>query len=220
MSKIWFIRHGESVSNANLPTSDPALSELTARGHKEAAFVAQAFRQAPDLIVASPYLRAQQTAVPTQNRFPTVLVEEWPVYEFTYIHPEKYNGTTGSQRAPFAHAYWERNDPFEKEAGEGESFAELMERIKWTKDTLHTQSAEFIAVFSHGLFLRALLWSILSGHHEATSQSMQQFYNFIRGLWLPNCAIFEGVFKTNGRVSVTGFDTSHIPVDAFPNENL
>ena len=121
MTKFWFIRHGESVSNANLPTKDPALSELTPRGHQEAEYVAQAFNEAPDLIVVSSFLRARQTAVPTQKRFPLVPVVEWPVHEFVYLHPERYNGTTGSERAPFAQAYWERNDPFENEYGGGES---------------------------------------------------------------------------------------------------
>ncbi len=218
MPKAWFIRHGESVSNADLQTKHPATSALTTRGHKEAALVAQAFREAPDLIVVSSFVRAQETAVPTQNRFPQVPVETWPVYEFTYLHPERYNGTTGSQRQPFAHAYWERNDPFEKESGEGESFAELLARVEETKRCLQIHPVKFIAIFSHGLFLRALLWAELTGVQTATPETMRRYLNFVRGVWLVNGAIFTGVFGEDGRVSFTGFDTAHIPPGAFANE--
>ena len=215
MTKFWFIRHGESVSNANLPTTDPALSELTARGHKEADFVAQAFTEAPDLIVVSSFLRTLETAVPTQKRFPHVPTTEWPVHEFVYLDPQRYNGTTGSDRAPFAHAYWQRNDPLENENGGGESFSQLMKRVIETKSYLENCDENFVAIFSHGLFLRALVWSLLSGIENATPESMSRYYRFIRGLWLKNGAIFEGLFLDNGRFYISGFDSSHIPVTAF-----
>ena len=215
MSKVWFIRHGESVSNADLPTRHPALSELTPRGHREAEYVAQAFSQEPDLIVVSPYVRARETAVPTQKRFPKTPVVEWPVHEFTYLHPEKYNGTIGSERAPAARAYWQRNDPFEHEDGEGESFADLLARINVTKENLAAHPAEFVALFSHGLFLRAFIWSLLTGIREATPAAMRSYHQFVKGIWMENGAIFEGRFNDNGRISITGFDTSHIPPNAF-----
>lgn len=69
MSQVWLIRHGESVSNADLPTGDPAESALTEKGFRQAELIAAAFVGQPDLIVISPYLRARQTAVPTRSRF-------------------------------------------------------------------------------------------------------------------------------------------------------
>ena len=210
MSKVWLIRHGESVSNANLPTAHPADSALTPRGEEEARLIPPAFQQAPDLIVLSPYLRARQTAVPTQAKFPTVAVEEWPVYEFTYLHPERYQGTTGSERGPFAQAYWKRNDPFEKEQGEGESFAELLLRVQDLLQRLTENSAEFIAVFSHGLFLRAVLWHLITGINEPTKDAMWRYQQFVWGVWMPNCSILELVISANHPIMFSGFLTDHL----------
>lgn len=197
------------MSNANLPTKHPELSELTARGQQEANQIADAFSQAPDLIVVSPYLRAQQTAVPTRTRFPHTPVAEWPVYEFTYLHPERYNGTTGSQRTPHSHAYWQRNDPHEKEGGQGESFAQLLERVQQTINLAQQQTADFIAVFSHGLFLRALLFVLLSPETSPTAETMSRYRHFVQGLPMGNGAILEVTWAANGRVYLSGLQNSH-----------
>lgn len=209
--EVWFIRHGESVSNANLPTKHPAASELTEKGHREAEYVAQAFDKRPDLIVVSPYIRARQTAVPTINRFDPVQVDEWAVEEFSYLHPAKYNGTTGSQRWPDARAYWERMDPLENEGGMGESFAQLLERAQAMETRLWQTPEPFVAVFSHGLFLRAFLWMTLTGYREATQAAMERYLNFSRGISMPNASILKTWFEGNGRIRFSPFDTTHIP---------
>ena len=212
MSKeVWFVRHGESVSNANLPTTHPSASELTEKGHREAEYVAQAFARKPDLIVVSPYVRARQTAVPTINRFDPVPVAEWPVYEFSYLHPEKYNGTTGEQRWPDAQAYWQRMDPQENEGGEGESFADMLMRVREMETSLRAAPEPFIVVFSHGLFLRAFLWMQLSGFQEATRQAMERYLLFSRGIAMPNGSILKVRFEPDGRLFFSPFDTAHIP---------
>lgn len=208
---VWFIRHGESVSNANLPTTHPAASELTGKGHREAGYVVQAFTKKPDLIVVSPYIRARQTAVPTINRFDPVPVAEWPIEEFSYLHPEKYNGTTGNDRWPDARAYWERMDPLEKEGGEAESFTEMLKRVRAMEDNLWQTSESFIALFSHGLFLRAFLWMTLTGYREATPATMERYLNFSRSIPMPNASILKTRFEPDGRILFSPFDTSHIP---------
>lgn len=209
--EVWFIRHGESVSNANLPTTHPAASELTEKGQREAVYVAQAFTRKPDLIVVSPYIRARQTAVPTINHFDPINVAEWPVEEFSYLHPAKYNGTTGDDRWPDARAYWERMDPLENEEGEGESFAELLARVQVMEDQLWQAPEQFIAVFSHGLFLRAFLWMTLTGIRAATSQSMEKYLFFSRGITMPNGSILQIRFEDDGRILFSPFATTHLP---------
>ncbi len=208
---VWFIRHGESVSNANLPTIHPAASELTEKGHREAEYVVQAFTTKPDLVVVSPYIRAQQTAVPTINHFDPIKVAEWPIEEFSYLHPDRYNGTTGSERWPFARDYWDRMDPEEEEAGEGESFVSLLARVQLMEDQLWQASEQFIVLFSHGLFLRAFLWMNLTGIRRATPKTMQRYLNFSRGIGMPNASILKTRFEENGRILFSQFDTAHLP---------
>ena len=210
MTEVWLIRHGESVSNANLRTSHPAESALTEVGFRQANQIAAAFVDEPDLIVVSSYLRARQTAVPTLARFPHVPQEEWPVHEFTYLHPIRYEGTTGEERRPLALAYWERSDPHEKEGGGGESFAELLTRVQETVTCLRQHPAQFITVFSHGLFLRALIWSVLTGITEANPKTMKRYSHFTQAAQIANGAIIKAHFPPNGPLFISSFDTAHL----------
>ena len=105
MPTIQLIRHAESEGNAGLPTNDPASIPLTHHGYEQAAALAATFTTAPDLIIVSPFIRTQQTAAPLIARFPEVPVEKWAVQEFTYLNPNKYLGTTETQRGNFAQAY-------------------------------------------------------------------------------------------------------------------
>jgi probable phosphoglycerate mutase len=212
MPVVWFIRHGESESNANFKTTHPAESALTELGFQEAKQVASAISRQPDLIVVSPYLRARQTAVSTIEKFPDAPVETWPVEEFTYLHPIEYKDTTGAERWSVAVAYWEQNDPTLKHGGEGESFAELMIRVEQVKQQLAEHPAEFIVVFSHGLFLRALLHSEILQNHEPTPLMMERYSHFVRGITFPNCAILKSTIDAHGRFSFSGYDTTHLTV--------
>jgi len=210
MPTVWFARHGESESNADLRTVHPAESALTPAGRAEAQLLARCFYQQPSLIVVSPYLRARQTAEATQARFPSAPVEEWPVYEFTYLDPARYLNTTGSERMPYSLKYWQRNDPAYKDGGVGESFVELMGRVDDTIGRLRRHAADFIIVFSHGLFLRALLRSLLTGECQATEAAMLSYRHFIQSIWMENGAVFRCQFEPEGEIYLTGFDTSHL----------
>src|ERR1700733_9254103 len=105
------IRHGESTGNAGVPCDDLALLKLTKNGWQQAREVAEAWKEMPNLIVTSPYLRTQQTAQPTIARFPDVSVEAWPIQEFTYLEPSRWNGTLSVERKPYIEAYWRTGDP-------------------------------------------------------------------------------------------------------------
>lgn len=212
MPTVWLIRHGESESNANLRTIHPALSHLTPKGLEQAQAIVSSFPEKPALVVVSPFVRAQETAEPTLAHFAPIPHEEWPVHEFTYLAPIHYHHTTGTERGPLAHAYWQRNDPTYKDEGVGESFAELMERIQTTVERLRQNSADFITVFSHGLFLRALLWSVLTGIHEATPDNMRRYSHFVRAVSMPNGAICRAVFSPTA-ITVSPFDVSHLGQD-------
>ncbi len=209
MPTVWLIRHAESVSNANMRTEHPAQSGLTPLGERQAEALVGVFVVKPDLLVVSPFVRARQTAVPTRTHFDPITVEEWPVYEFTYLAPARYAGTTGTDRAPFARDYWQRNDPHFKESGEGESFVELLDRVWTIVDRLQQHPASFLAIFSHGLFLRALLWAVLTHTTKATPEAMQRYGHFLQGVWWPNTAVCKATFSAN-EVRFSPFETNHL----------
>jgi broad specificity phosphatase PhoE len=213
MPVVWFIRHGQSESNADLKTTHPAKSALTGRGVWEASRVATAFRQTPDLIVVSPFLRARQTAVATITQFPHTPVETWSVEEFTYLDPIHYDGTTGADRWPAALAYWERNDPAYKDGGVAESFTDLVARVTAVTAQLQQRPEAFIAVFSHGLFLRALLLSLIGGPAEALSEYMSRYFHFVRALHMPNGSILQATFAPDTLTAFSGFLTTHLVDD-------
>lgn len=210
MSEVWFIRHGESISNANLVTSHPALSPLTPKGEQQALLIPGAFNgRKPDLIVTSSYLRAEQTAVPTLAQFDPIPYETWPVHEFTYLSPKRYDGTTGDQRAPFAQSYWQRANPDEQEGGDGESFRDCLARIHDTLARLRQHEAKFIAIFTHGIFARLLLWAALTNTTSATSTSQQHAHQFIRAVRMPNAAICV-VHLTVDSLLFSNIQTKHL----------
>lgn len=210
MAVVWFVRHGESVSNANLPTVHPALSELTAVGWQEAHRVAGVFSATPDLIVTSSYARARETAVPTIQRFPHVPQETWPVHEFTYLHPERYQGTRGRERGPWAEAYWLRCDPEERENEGGESFAELMSRGWEVLAHCAQRQEKWIVVFSHGMFIRCLLWLLITQYREPTPEAMRRYGRFLHAIHVPNGAIWPVIFTPSRPPQFSGFITHHL----------
>ena len=186
MPTIWLIRHGESESNAGLVTHDAGSSALTARGAAEAEAVARHFPTAPALIITSPYRRTALTAAPLRRRFPTTAHEEWPVHEFTYLDAELRRDTTLQQREPWVAAYWERCDPTYRDGGGAESFADLFARVQDFRARMVRLQADPVAVFSHGHFLSAVLWTILTEPPEPTARAMRHFRAFIHGIALPN----------------------------------
>jgi broad specificity phosphatase PhoE len=171
-----FIRHGQSTGNAGIPCHDLALLELTDLGWQQAREVAASWTETPDLIVTSPYLRTQQTAAATIQRFPDVPVEVWPIQEFTYLQPSRWNGTLSSERMPYLERYWSEADP-EFCDGEGaESFATLLDRARATLHRLAALPTEsLVYVFSHGQFIQAVRSLILDS--ELTDrEKMRKFW--------------------------------------------
>lgn len=190
--RVWLIRHGQSESNAGLPTNGPAASPLTELGHRQAERVAEQFTGPPALIVSSPFLRARQTARPTAERFPDAPYEEWPVQEFTYLGRLHALRTTNEQRRPHADAYWERLDPAFVNGHDGESFRALIARVRAFLDRLAERPVDGeVAVFTHGIFMKAVLWSLLTGVTDPDRAAMRTFRDFNGACDVPNGAMVE-----------------------------
>ncbi|MBP2637776.1 MAG: Phosphoglycerate mutase [Firmicutes bacterium] len=156
MKQIWLIRHGESIANAGAATPDHVTIPLSEVGREQAKQVSLLLPYAPDLIITSPFTRAQQTAVPTLNRFPEVRREVWDVHEFTYLSPASCTNTTAADRRARVNEYWERSDPDYHDGEGAESFREFISRAQAASDRLSRLPDGLIVMFTHAQFVRAM----------------------------------------------------------------
>ncbi len=205
MATVCLIRHGESEANAGLPTFEPANIKLTEKGHQQAKQVANYFTQQPDLIVTSPYIRTKQTAQYTIERFSSTPQIEWLVQEFNYLASEHRINTTLEQRRPMAEAC----DPFYRDGTDGESFAEMIKRVQILREKIILLDDEFVAVFTHGLFMKAFLWVLLTNSVEVSSTIMAQVRGFMESLPIPNGGIVKLEYQ-NSDIWVSGLTISHL----------
>jgi len=76
-----FIRHPQSTGNVGVPCDDVSLLELTELGWQQSKEVAENWIETPHLIVV-PLFSARSRPV-----------EVWPIKEFTYLQPRRWNRT-------------------------------------------------------------------------------------------------------------------------------
>ena len=215
MIRVFLIRHGESESNAGLPSADPGSVPLTPDGHRQARHIAQVLADVPALIVTSPYLRARQTAQPTISRFPAAACQEWPVQEFTYLGDLHRRTSTAAERQPYARAYWDQADPHHASPG-AESFTSLLRRTAGFLDRLSAQQSGPVAVFTHGLFMRAVAWSLLTGITAPGQDQMRRFRRFANHYLIPNAGVIELRQAHNDAPALLGGFTIHLPTALTP----
>ncbi len=173
--RATFIRHGQSTGNAGIPSNDLASIELTDLGWQQARAVATEWREPPALIVTSPYLRTRQTAAPTIERFPDAPVAVWPIEEFTYLQPARWNGTRSAERMPHLIRYWTEADSDYCDGDGAESFAGLLGRAEAALARLAALPSDGpVYVFSHGQFIQALR-SIVVDTYDARGK-MRRFW--------------------------------------------
>ena len=215
MIRVFLIRHGESESNAGLPSADPGSAPLTPEGRRQARQVARVLADLPALIVTSPYLRARQTAQPTISRFPAAACQEWPVQEFTYLGDLHGRTSTAGERRPYARAYWDQADPHHASPG-AESFTGLLRRTADFLDRLTAQGSGPVVVFTHGLFMRAVAWSLLTGITTPDQDQMRGFRCFANHYLIPNAGVIELRQADNDAPALLGGSTIHLPAALTP----
>ena len=156
MPKVVFIRHAESAANAGEVTENFASIPLTSRGEEQARELVTQWSESPALIVVSPFTRARDTARFTTERFPEAPVEEWPVQEFTFLRPSRWNGTSWKDRWAAADEYWKREDPEYSDGPDTESFAGLLRRVEASLERLRTRPEPLVFVFTHCQVMHAI----------------------------------------------------------------
>ncbi|OHA59256.1 MAG: hypothetical protein A2589_03540 [Candidatus Vogelbacteria bacterium RIFOXYD1_FULL_46_19] len=164
LKNIYLIRHGQSAENESGILSD-GTAPLTAQGRQEATTVAARVQTLkPDTLMASHYLRAQQTAATISE------ATGLPVETYDFLFENRYpSWTIGKHhRAPdvlesalYIHDQYVEEDFKQDDA---ESFAELKERGQKTLSLLAAHSGQNIVVVSHGLFIRFLVGLMIFGN--------------------------------------------------------
>ncbi|MDF3926333.1 histidine phosphatase family protein [Pseudomonas putida] len=199
MKNVRLIRHGESAANAGEPTRDHASIPLTAKGLEQARIVAQSITSAPGLILASPFLRAQATALATTTLYPGAAFETWPIHEFTYLASARCVDTTLAQRRGWVDAYWQRSDPAFSDGEGAESFRDLVARALHFLDRIAEHSANEIVVFSHGQYLNTVRWLLEKQPQEIDADAMLDWRKYEVANHIPNCQGFSLSRHTDGR---------------------
>lgn len=207
--EVWWIRHGESNSNAGERTETGKTAILTQRGWAEARTVPKAFDRAPDLIVTSPLIRTKQTAQPLLEHFPDVPQAQWQVQEFSELADARRFNTTGPERKPMVDDYWQRMDPDYHDGEGAESFKELVARVDVALEQMEQLTLNHTVVFCHGLFMRALLWRMFSQGRPIDSAAMRRYIYFHQSIWIPNVAIVR-MKPINGQWYVNPPDIRHL----------
>ncbi|QQD25909.1 histidine phosphatase family protein [Pseudomonas simiae] len=191
MKHVRLIRHGESAANAGEASLDHATIPLTPKGVGQASLVPGSFAQAPDLIVASPFSRAQATAMQTVAAFPSVPFEIWPIQEFTYLEPARCINTTVAQRRDWVEAYWAKADPAFTDGEGAESFLDFISRAQSFLDRLAEHPAHDIVVFSHGQLINAVAWLIERNPLTIDGQAMTEWREYEITNHVPNCCGYK-----------------------------
>src|SRR5262245_19114758 len=209
---VWLIRHAESAGNAGLTTSRPDTIPLTGKGVEQALRLADSFTQPPTLIITSPFIRTQQSARPTIERFQAARREQWQVQEFTYLAPARYQDTTDADRRPFVEVYWSKCDPHYIDGEGAETFADFIQRVQRAIDELWSCQSEFVAFFGHGLFLRAMIWRMLFGARPINASTMSSFRHFLDATTMPNTAIMKvDLLAKLQEARISNIITDHLP---------
>jgi broad specificity phosphatase PhoE len=191
MIRAIFIRHAESDANAGEATENVSRIGLTASGRVEALRLANSWTEPPNLVIVSPFLRTLLTAQPTIYRIPNVPVEEWPVQEFTYLEPSRWNGTSRAERIPAVEEWWARADTEYADGPGAESFSDLMRRVRGTLKRLEQlPTGSRVFVFTHGQFMQALQLAVIFPSDTDAAQ-MARFRDFDREHPIRNCATFS-----------------------------
>ena len=209
------VRHAQSAANAGERTGDRVTIPITGLGRLQAQVVADFLPIRPALIVVSRYLRAVETAEPMVKRCAGVPVERWAVEEFDYLDRRTFADTTYAERESLRDTYWRRCDPLWLEGEDCECFAGFVARVRSFEERLcRCRRGETVVVFTHGMFMQALVWLHRQPSPPVTSASMADFDRFRQTLSVPNGAILTGSLNGEGRAQWSSrVSPDHLPAN-------
>jgi probable phosphoglycerate mutase len=176
---VYFVRHGESASNAApgamaLPGNQG--DRLTDRGFEQARAVAERLGDAgATRILTSPLRRARETAEVIAERLDLPVTELEELRELR--ESDGYGELSLEDQRLRRWSVWmaEHGDDPDHSYRGGESFNEIMARVRAVQQRLIADATESTIALSHGIFLRFFLMRVLFGEDFRAGQ--------VRRLW-------------------------------------
>jgi broad specificity phosphatase PhoE len=176
---IWFVRHGESASNAApggmaLPLESG--DRLTERGFEQARAVAERLTATgATRILSSPLRRARETAEVIAERLELPITEVEELRELR--ESEGFGELSLEDQRLRRWSEWmaEHGDDPQHTYRGGESFGEITRRVRALQGRLAADEVETTIAVSHGIFLRFFLMEVLFGGAFGPAQ--------VRDLW-------------------------------------
>lgn len=204
--KVYFVRHGETEGNLGqyYQTSETPLTEA---GHQGAQAVAERFTHIDiNIIIASPFMRAQQTAAHISKAL------DIPVITSEYFHEVKnavhIRGVRfGTEEAEKYNTERTANFLNPKWCPEGaENYFDVSKRIECGIKILEENEYENIVVVSHGHFLRSFIARLLLDKHDEPKTNRIISESLIT---MSNVGITEFVYKEDKWRLFTWNDHAH-----------
>lgn len=205
---VYFIRHAESEGNLNKIHQGENVS-LSEEGRVQAKLVANRFRNIPvDIIYASPYLRAKQTAIIISEEL-NLPVEYWEELK-ELKRPSELEGLKYSDPKALKIKEIIRRKQIEPDwrYSDDESFNDLLSRAKQVENhLLGCHKNQNILCVSHiQILVMCILWAVLQD--KLSPEVFWQFYYHCRQ---KNSGISQlEYFEASGWNLVTWNDTTHL----------
>lgn len=187
--RVFFVRHGQSSSNAGELSVPHAEVPLTALGEAQSRAVALLLPEAPALVLSSPYIRALQTAAPYCERCGAHVHAVDLLHEFDAFAFHLIEGMTGAQRRPVTAEFWGKADPLLRTGEDKETFTEFAARVQAFESVVLPVLPNDTVVFGHGTWIALLVWRLL-GFNPLIDGGMRRFRTFQQGLPMPNASIW------------------------------
>ncbi len=206
MKRIYLVRHGETEGNVKrfFQFHDTPLTEL---GHKGARALAERFAHIEvDTLIASSFLRAQQTAgyISEVKKLQVTTVESF--HESMRPTAQRGLGLDSEEclrfRAEYRVNYWK--EEWHEEGGE--NFFDVTKRVIEGVQYLEKCKGESIVVVSHGDFIRSLVAHLLLQKNSDVEVNKSLFT--VLGL-MSNAAVTEFTFEDGQWRLFTWNDHSH-----------
>ncbi len=203
---LYFVRHGESISNKEkfFYGKDAPLTEA---GQQQASIVAERFTRIPlDALIASPYTRARQTADAIAHTLGLPIEESDLFVECRRPSIQSGKAHADAGMIELSSELIESYSIPDYRHSDEENFEDIRERAVAAVEFLKQHPAERIGIATHGIFLRALFCAFVAGP-EFTGIDFQRAY---RSMGTDNTGISYIKTYPHGWLVVSWNDSTHL----------